>query len=518
MTPMLWCLAIFFFLVIAVLHLSRRRDRGTDFAEYAVGGRSYGPWFVAMSYVNSWWPGSTFIAFFGLAAGSGVFGLYGLSYSTLGIGLMYFLAVRAWRWGARYNLQSQPDLLGRRFDSHGVRVISSAIGVIAVLPWVILGMRALGMLFQIASGGAWSITTSLIVGVAVIVVRQIWTVSMGMRGLIMTDMLQGVMAYVVAAVVGVIMLLGVGHSPIRFSSLAAIPEKFLQLPGDGGHYGPLYWFSLVFTGVVGALCWPMSFQRIYTADSVRSVKAATTRTMLISGVFYSILMLVGMAAVSIPAVANNPQAAWFTLLDEFGGTWMTGLAVVIVFAAAMGHIDGSVQVCGLQIANDIVQRPSRPLSDRKLTLIAKSSMAVFMIIATVGAVLTFNMSRLQLFAQVSYQLVIQIAVPLFLGIFSRRGNKYGAISGMAIGSLVAIGLTVVYPDDIPGLGSMTGGVVALAVNLIVYVAVSSITGRSSGERARVDQFFNSAEHRLASTASPVASTGDPRPAEEMTIR
>lgn len=495
MVVMMGMLLVFYAIVIAILHITRRQEASGTFSEYAVGGRSYGPWFVAMSYVNSWWPGSTFIAFFGLAAGSGIFGFYGLSYSMLGVGLMYFLATRAWRWGAKYNLQSQPDLLGKRFNSHSVRVISSVIGVVAVLPWVILGMQALGTLFQIASGGKWSIATSLFVGIAVIVIRQFWTVRMGMRGLILTDMFQGIVAYVMSAVVGVIMLTGIGHSPITFSALATLPEKFLTIPGGGADsYGPFYWFSLIFTGVIGALCWPMSFQRIYTANSVRSVKAATIRTMLISGGFYTILMLVGMAAVGIPAVAAKPQDAWFTLLDQFGGTWMTGLAVVIVFAAAMGHIDGSVQVCGLQIANDIVQHPSKPMSDQRLTLIAKGSMAGFMILATLGAFVTFNMTRLQLLAQISYQLVVQISVPLFLGIFSRKGNKYGAITGMTVGSVTAAVLTVMYPDDIRALGSLTGGIVALAANLICYLVVSAVTGQSAQEKKRVDEFFRVAAH------------------------
>ncbi len=41
-------------------------------------------------------------------------------------------------------------------------------------------------------------------------------------------------------------------------------------------------------------------------------------------------------------------------MSDYGGTWLLGLGITIVFAASMGHIDGSVQVCGLQIANDLV--------------------------------------------------------------------------------------------------------------------------------------------------------------------
>lgn len=488
MLIMLGMLTVFYAVVVYILYATKRSE-APSFTEYSVGGRSYGPWFVAMSYVNSWWPGAVFIAFFGLAAGAGVFGFYGLAYSGLGVAMMYFMATKAWRWGARYELRSQPDLLGLRFDSTLVKKVASVIGVVSLFPWVVLGMQALGQLLEVASEGKWSVTTCLLVGLALIVVRQIWTVKMGMRGLIMTDLFQGIVAYVVAGLVCLLMLVGFGGSPISFGALAELPVEMLRVPGDGDAYGPFYLFALIFTGVVGSLCWPTSFQRIYTASGVRAVKAGTIRTVLISGVFYSLLMLVGLAASTIAEVHEAPQNGWFTLMYQYGGTWMLGLAVTIVFAASMGHIDGSVQVCGLQIANDIINSEQRPLSDRQLTAVAKSSMVVFMAVAGVVAYLTFDMARLQLLAQISYQGIVQLSIPLFLGLFWRGGNKHGAVAGMLCGFSVAVILTWIYPDDIAGLGGLTAGIVGMAVNLVVFLSVSAITGRTDADRRRVDTLF-----------------------------
>jgi Na+/proline symporter len=512
---MLSMLAVFYLVVIGILHITQQSSR-PSFDEYAVGGRSYGPWYVAMSYVNSWWPGSTFIAFFGLAAGAGVFGLYGLAYSTLGVTFMYLMATRAWRWGKRFDLRTQPDLLGMRYRSGGVKLVASVIGVVSLFPWVVLGMQALGNLFEIASDGTWSVTACLLIGLAVIVLRQVWTVKMGMRGLIMTDMFQGVVAYAVAAVVCVVMLTGVGGSPISFGDLSRVGEAVLRVPGDGGSYGPMYMFSLIFTGVVGSLCWPTSFQRIYTASGVRSVKAGTLRTMLISGVFYTLLMLVGIAGTTVPQVVAAPQQGWFTLLSQYGGTWVLGLAVVIVFAASMGHIDGAVQVCGLQIANDIVNSGRRSFSDLQLTKIAKSSMVVFMALAGVVAYLTFSLDRLQLLAQISYQGIVQLGVPLFLGIFWKGGNRFGAIAGMVSGFLVAGVLTLVYPDDIRVLGSLTGGIIGFVVNLVVFLVVSAATGQTAEDRRRVAGLFEMAARRVPAQGVPARGVGVAEPAEGLT--
>ena len=497
MAVMLGMLGVFFLGIIVVLYLTLKKSKSFD--EYAVGGRSFGPWFVAMSYVNSWWPGTVFISFAGLSVASGVFGFYGLAYSTLGLAAMYFIASRAWRWGKHYNLVTQPDLLRLRYGSKAVGVVTSIIGVIAILPWVILGMQALATVFSIASGGTWALPVCLLVGLATVLIRQIWTVRMGMRGLVYTDMYQGLVAYVIAAIVCVLLLVA-PNSPANWSYLSEIPNQLLFLPGDGDSYGPLYMFSSVFTGVVGALCWPMSFVRIYTANNVKSVKKSTNYAMLIAGGFYALLTIVMLSAAHITGVAANPQAGWTTLLENYGGVWLLGLGLTMIFAGSIGHIDGSVQAAGTQIANDIVGSKIE-LSDVQKTIVSKGSMVLFIALAAVLAYFTNGMDRLQLLAQISYQAVVQISVPLFLGIFFKFGNKNGALAGMIVGFVVATALTVAFPDDIPALGSITGGVVALFVNLFVYVAVSLLTKTPDAERTRVDELFDVARGGKRSTVS-----------------
>lgn len=121
MAVMLGMLGVFFLGIIIVLYVTLKKS--SSFDDYAVGGRSFGPWLVAMSYVNSWWPGTVFISFAGLSVASGMFGFYGLAYSTLGLAAMYFIATRAWRWGKHYNLVTQPDLLRLRYGSKAVGVV-----------------------------------------------------------------------------------------------------------------------------------------------------------------------------------------------------------------------------------------------------------------------------------------------------------------------------------------------------------------------------------------------------------
>lgn len=485
MLVMLGMIAAFFLAIIVVLYVTLKKSRSFD--DYAVAGRSFGPWYVAMSYVNSWWPGTVFISFAGITVTSGVFGFYGLAYATLGLAFMYFMATRAWRWGKKYNLVTQPDLMRLRYGSKAVGVIASIIGVIAILPWAVLGMQALATVFSLASGGTWPIVVCLLVGLGAVLVRQIWTVRMGMRGLVYTDMLQGIFAYVVAAVVCVWLLVA-PDSPTNWSNLSTVADSLLKVPGDGGTYGPLYMGCNILAGVLGAMCWPMSFVRIYTAKSVASVKKSTNYAILIAGGFYLLLTIVMLAATNIGDVVANPQAGWTTLLSDYGGVWLLGLGLVMIFAGSIGHIDGSIQCAGTQIANDIIGSKVK-LDDHQKTWTSKACMVAFVIVAAVVAYFTNGMDRLQLLAQMSYSGIIQLSVPLFLGLFFKFGNKQGAITGMLVGFAIAAGLTAVFPDDIPMLGSVTAGIVGLVVNLVLYVAVSKLTKTSQVEKLRVEELF-----------------------------
>ena len=148
-------------------------------------------------------------------------------------------------------------MLGMRFDSKAVRVIASLIGIICLFPWLVLGIQAMAVLFHFASFGTWSVGASLVAGVALIGVRQIWTVQMGMRGLVITDLVQGIVANGGSA----LLCLGLlwFSREASYANLATLPSELLL---QGGQYGVWYVSSLILTGVIGSLCWPTSYQRI----------------------------------------------------------------------------------------------------------------------------------------------------------------------------------------------------------------------------------------------------------------
>jgi SSS family solute:Na+ symporter len=491
-------LAVFFAVVIWILHVAGRRDE--NFTDYAVGGRAFGAVYQASSFLNTWWPGTIFIAFAGLSAASGVVGFYALSYSLLTVLLMYAMSRRVWVWGSRFGLRTQSDLFALRFDSRHIRTVVAVIGIVSGFPWLVLGLQAMGVVLDRLSFGHISFNAAVVAGIVVLAVRQVWTIRMGMRGVVITDLFQGAVAYVggTALIIGLIAWLVLA----RGASFAQLPDAYFTVPGaTPGGPGPFYLFSLIFSGALGGWCWPGIFVRLYTANGVRSLKRSAFLGTPLSFLFYGLLTIMAMLAATMPAVRANPEGVWFTTAQAAMGAVGLALAGVIVFAATMGYTDGTIQSSGAQFANDIVGNYAR-LSDRRMVLVAKLGMVVYVLIAAVVA--TLKLPALYTLAVLSYQGIIQLAVPQFLGIFWRRGNKYGAFAGMLVGFGLAIVLEALWPTSLPWAGGLTSGIVALVVNLLIYVGCAYLVPTAERERGRVSRLFHSI---WAPPASEPASTG-----------
>lgn len=497
------CIAAFFAMIVVILQISGIRDR--NFTEYAVGGRSFGANYQAMSFLNTWYPGAMFTAFGGMAASAGVISFYVLSYSLLTVVLMYLMARPVWVWGKAFDLRTQPDLLALRFNSRHIKTIAAVIGIVSGVPWLVLGMQALGTLFQHMSLGALSFSQAVIVGVAVIALRQVWTVRMGMRGVVISDMAQGIVAYIVgsAVLIGLI----VWMIAARGISFGVLDPSMFAIPGIGSREGPLYVFSLILTGAIGGWCWPYIFVRLFTADGVHSLKKSAAIAVPLSLVFGVALLVFGMLGSKVDGVAAHPNDVWFIVSEAAGGLWLLGLAGVIVLAASMGHTDGNIQATGAQIANDLVGN-YWTLDQRRLIVIAKLGMLGLTILSSWLACL--ELPALFQLAVLAYQGIIQLAVPQFLGIFWQRGNKLGAIVGMVAGFAIAVTLELIYPGYLPWAYGLTSGTVGLAVNLVIYVAAAYLIPQSREERRRVAELFALVEEkhspeRLTTRATPYAA-------------
>lgn len=473
---------IFFAVLIGILQRIKLGDK--SFSNYAVGDRSFGARYQAMSFLNTWYPGAMFTAFGGMAAASGIISFYVLVYSLLTVMLMYMMAKPVWLWGKAFDLKTQPDLFALRYGSTHIRTIAAIIGIISGIPWLVLGMQALGEMFKYISLGHMTFPQAVILGVIVIAIRQIWTVRIGMKGVVISDYYQGMLAYLLgtAMLIGLIVWL-VMVKDISFASLD--PAKF-TIPGPNSKEGPLFLFSLILTGALGGWCWPYIFVRLFTSNGVKSLKKSAALAIPLSLVFCGSLLIFGMLAGVLPSVGQSTNDVWFIVSHEAGGLILLGLAGTVLLAATMGHIDGNIQATGSQIANDLIGNYVK-FNTKQLIVISKLGMLALTILASWLSCL--ELPALYSLAVLAYQGIIQLAVPQFLGIFWKRGNKYGAIASMSVGFIVAVVLELTYHGNLPWAWGLTSGAVALGVNVLVYVALAYLIPQSQDEKTRVQALF-----------------------------
>jgi SSS family solute:Na+ symporter len=473
-------LAVFFAIVVAILQYSYVADR--DFDDFTVAGRSFGGFYQAMAFLNTGLPGYMYLGAIGFIVRQGVVGI-GTS-ALLAAIVMYLMADRVWTWGVKYDLRTQPELMALRFDSKAVRVVAALLGIFGLMPWMVLGMQALGAVFYALALGHLSFTTAVVLGVIVMAVRQIWTIRMGMRGIIISDLFQGIVAYFVgsALIIGLIVWLYANGA-----SLDQLPPEKFELPGLDSDQ-PLLFFSLMLLPLLSFLCWPDLFIRLYTGSGVESVKRSSAYCGPIALVFLMSLAHLALLASTRPDVLANPDAAWFTLALAAGGVPLVALAGVTVFAASMGNIDATVQSIGAQVANDVVTVVRKqPMSDRGLMITSQAVMALVTLVSAIIACLPLPaLFTIGLFA---IQIMVQLAVPLYLGIFTRVGNKHGAVGGMIAGVATVCLLQATWPLGIPWAYGLTTGAIGLLINLLIYGTAAALIPRTEKDRARLDELF-----------------------------
>jgi SSS family solute:Na+ symporter len=366
---------------------------------------------------------------------------------------------------------------------------------------MVLGMQSLGAVFFALSLGHLSFTVAVVLGVVVMTIRQIWTIRMGMRGIVISDLFQGIVAYLFgsALIIGLIVWLYANGA-----SLAALPPAHFQIPGPETDSSLLF-LSLTLLPLLCSLCWPDLFVRLYTGSGVAAVKRSSAYCAPIALVFVSSLGFLALLASARPDVAANPDAAWFTLALAAGGPLLLALAGVVVFAASMGNIDATVQSIGAQIANDVigaVRSDNIAMSERALMLTSQISMAaVTLLSATIACLPLPALFTIALFA---FQIMVQISVPLYFGIFSTFGNRHGASGGMLAGIATVCALQFAWPVGIPWAYGLTTGAIGLLVNLAVFLLAGVAIPRTSEERDRLEALFakTSESHATEPNAVP----------------
>src|SRR3954447_15679779 len=284
---------IFGFIVLALaVGIQARRGKPVDLEQCTVGGRGFGAVFVFLLMAGEIYTTFTFLGGSGYAYGHGGPALYILAYGCLAYILSYWLLPPIWHYAKQHRLISQSDFFARKYDSPALGLLVAVVGVIALIPYLVLQLKGLGIIMSVASYGTISAATAVWIGAAVITVYV--TVS-GIHGSAWNSVLKDFM------ILGMVLFLGIylplhlyGSYGDMFAAIEAAKPGYLALPAKGES---IVWFdSTVLLTALGFYMWPHTFGSLYTAKS----ESAFRRNAIVLPLYQLVLLFVffvGFAAI-----------------------------------------------------------------------------------------------------------------------------------------------------------------------------------------------------------------------------
>jgi SSS family solute:Na+ symporter len=481
------------FLLAVGLALLARRGRDMDLEQWTAGGRGFGALFVFLLMAGEIYSTFTFLGGAGLVYGSGGAAYYILGYGTLAYILSYWLLPAVWRYCTPRKLLSQADFFVAKYDSRTLGVIVSVVGVAAMIPYLALQLKGLGIIVSEASGTV-SATAAVWLGALVL---SIYVVASGIHGSAWTACVKDVLTLAVVVFIGLYLPIHYfGSIGGMFHQVQEAKPGFAALKGD--QLSPVWFSSTVLLTALGFYMWPHTFGSALTARN-EDVFRRNAIFMPLYQLLIAFVLLVGfVAVVRLPGLGEDQtDGALLGISQQAFPDWFVGLIGSAGMLCAL--VPGSMLLIASStiVARNIFRALNPSMSDAAVTRTTKLLVPVIGL-AAVAFVFQGGQTIVTLLL-LGYALVTQVFPALVLSL-ARPGwvTKAGAIAGIVVGEAIvaAMSFSGATPGSSTTLDTLVGGlpawladlnlgVVALLANVLVMCAVSAATrGAAPVEGAR----------------------------------
>jgi solute:Na+ symporter, SSS family len=466
------------FVIAIALGLMARRGHVMNLEQWSVGGRGFGTVFVFLLMAGEIYTTFTFLGGSGWAYGKGAPAFYILCYGAIAYSVSYFLLPIVWRYAQTRKLVSQADFFVAKYESRTLGVIVALVSVAALVPYLVLQLKGLGIIVSEASGGvitqAVAVWTSSIALVGYVVVS-------GVRGSAWTSALKDVMILAVAVGIGVYLPLHYfGGYRAMFEAVEVAKPGALTLPSSG--MSPAWFISTVLLTATGFYMWPQFFAGVYTARNENVFRKNAVILPLYQLVVLFVFFTGFAAMLVVPGLKGaSADLSLLRIVEQSFGSWTVGVIGAAGLLTAL--VPGSMILitAGTIISQNIYRVMAPSASDRTVSLVARSLVPVLTLAAVI---LTLRGGQtLVVLLLMGYNFVTQLFPALILSLGERqRVSAASAIAGIVAGALTVVFLTVTSASVatlLPGapqvVKDLNVGFVALAVNALVLTVVALAT-------------------------------------------
>jgi SSS family solute:Na+ symporter len=415
------CVAAYVALFIAVGLAASRRVRNA--ADYAVARGGFGTAVVAATVLATWFGAETVLGIPAVFVKEGVGGLAADPFAA--VGCLVLVALVFARPLFRLDVITLGDFFRERFDRR-TDVLLSACIAFSYLGWIAAQLVALGVAFEVISGGAIPTPAGIVGGALIVLAYTMWG---GMWSVALTDFVQAIVIVAGLAFVAWVMADEAGGAARVLDAAAAGGRLSFPWPGD--LKGALALISTVSIVLLGSVPQQDVLQRV---KSARDESTAVRATLLGAGMYLVVacvpMFLMTAATLIDPArvsarLGEDAQLILPTLVLERTPVYVQALFFGALLSAIFSTASGALLAPAVTIAENLVRPLLRDrgegaaLRTMRLTVLALA-------VAVTAMALTSRQSIYELVNNSGKVVLATSFVPLAAGLFWRRAVARGA--------------------------------------------------------------------------------------------
>lgn len=490
-------------------------------SDFYVAGRGVPPIFNGMAIGADWMSAASFI---GMAGTIMLLGYDGLAYImgwTGGYLLLTFLLAPQLRKYGRYTV---PEFIGDRYNSHTARVIAAICTIIISFTYSIGQLSGSGVVI----GRLFEIDAKLGTMIGVVLIA-FYAAFGGMKGITWTQVAQYIILIIAYLIPVIFMSLQITGNPAPWLSYGKIVEEMGELDrqlGISEYFAPFtngtkwQFLALMFTLMAGTAGLPHVIVRFYTVSTMKAARWSGAWAILFIGLLYlsapayaAFSRFILMTQVAGQKLSELP--AWTTswvntgklqLADGNGdgvlqwseliisndivvmatpeianlGMFVIGLVAAGAMAAALSTAGGLMIAISSSFAHDIYYRVMKPNASEKNRLsVARWSIVIATLFA--GLIALNPPGAITQIVAWAFALASGTFFPaLLIGVWWKRSNTPGVISGMLVG--LAVTLIYIFASKYGGFtiagiidtgAGIFGATAAILTNVIVSLSTKA---------------------------------------------
>lgn len=468
-----------------LLGVMAARGKQMDMEQWSVGGRSFGPILVFILLAGEIFTTFTFLGASGFTYEAGIPAIY--AFNVFYFIFAYWFLPPVWKYARDHDIKSEAEFFEHMYDSKAMGVLVSVVAVVAVIPYMAMQFKGLGVIVSASSYDSISSTTAVVIGVIVVTV---YIIVSGIHGSTWVAFVKDILILAVMAFMG--LYLPYHH----FGGF----EPMFQALVDTGHTEILFqssgysisWF--VTTTILLAFSFymmPHMQNSVYTSKNAKSIRLSAA-IMPVYQLIIVFSLFIGFAAIMVVPGLEDSDLALFGIAKATFPPWFVGVIGAAGALAALVPSSLVLMTTATIIANSIYKPLINPnITDAGLMRLSRILVPVIALLALYYTLA--NAYLIGLIYIMAYSIVAQLFPAMLFGLFRvNLFTKAGAFSGIIVGvvlvvlvTMLGVNLGTLLPALPQAIKDIEMGLIIVFVNIIVGLAVSAVTRRTPQVAANI---------------------------------